>query len=82
MRNGFGDAIQEASPDAGTTVFVYDARGLATQKTDGRSVVTNLSYDNSGRLLTETYPAATAENVTYTLTAWQVGIMARAVLRP
>jgi YD repeat-containing protein len=28
-------------------------------------VVENRTYDNAGRLLTETYPAAVAENVTY-----------------
>jgi RHS repeat-associated protein len=33
--------------------------------TDGRGVVTNRTYDNAGRMLTETYPAAVAENVTY-----------------
>jgi YD repeat-containing protein len=65
VRNGFGEVIQEVSPDAGTTTSVRDARGLVTQATDGRSVVTNRTYDNASRLLTETYPAATAENVTY-----------------
>jgi RHS repeat-associated protein len=34
--------------------------------TDGRSIVTNLTYDNAGRLLTKQYPAATGENITYT----------------
>ena len=47
------------------TTYVRDLRGLVTQETDGRGVVTNRAYDNAGRLLTETYPAATAENVTY-----------------
>jgi YD repeat-containing protein len=65
VRNGFGEVIQEVSPDAGTTTYVRDLRGLVTQQTDGRSVVTNRTYDNAGRLLTEAYPAATAENVTY-----------------
>jgi RHS repeat-associated protein len=69
VRNGFGEAIQEASPDAGTTVFVRDLRGLVTQATDGRGIVANRTYDTAGRLLTETYPAATAENVTYTYDA-------------
>ena len=36
-----------------------------TQKTDGRAVVANMTYDNAGRMLTRTFPAATAENVTY-----------------
>jgi RHS repeat-associated protein len=67
VRNGFGEVIQETSPDAGTTVYnARDARGLVTQMTDGRGVVTNRTYDNAGRLLSETYPAAVAENVTYT----------------
>jgi RHS repeat-associated protein len=47
-------------------LFCADARGLATQITDGRGVVTNMTYDSAGRILTKTYPAATAENVTYT----------------
>jgi YD repeat-containing protein len=57
---------REASPDAGTTVYVRDARGLPTQVTDGRGVVVNRTYDTGGRLLSETYPASPAENVTYT----------------
>jgi YD repeat-containing protein len=45
---------------------VRDLRGLPTQITNGNSVVTNLTYDNAGRVLTKTYPAATGENITYT----------------
>jgi YD repeat-containing protein len=66
VRNGFGEVIQEVSPDAGTTTYVRDERGLVTSETDGRGIVTNRSYDAAGRTLTETYPAATTENVTYT----------------
>jgi RHS repeat-associated protein len=66
VRSGFGDIIRRASPDSGTTDAVYNALGLPTQITDGRGIVTNLTYDNAGRLLTKQYPAATAENVTYT----------------
>jgi RHS repeat-associated protein len=66
VRNGFGDVIQRASPDSGTTVYVVDALGKPTQITDGRGVVTNLTYDNAGRTLTREYPAATGENITYT----------------
>jgi YD repeat-containing protein len=29
-------------------------------------VVVSLAYDNAGRLLSKQYPAATAENITYT----------------
>ena len=28
VRNGFGEVIQETSPDAGVTTYVRDARGL------------------------------------------------------
>ncbi|MER2603249.1 MAG: hypothetical protein ABTR27_12940 [Candidatus Competibacter phosphatis] len=66
IRNGFGEVIREVSPDRGTTTFVRDARGLVTQATDARAIVTNFTYDNAGRNLTRSYPAATAENVTYT----------------
>jgi RHS repeat-associated protein len=66
VRNGWGEAIREASPDAGTTTYTRNALGDVTQMTDGRAVVTNYSYDNAGRMLTRTFPAATAENITYT----------------
>ena len=66
VRNGFGEAIQEASPDAGTTVYVRDSRGLPTQMTDGRGIVTNMTYDNGGRLTSISYPSAVVENITYT----------------
>jgi YD repeat-containing protein len=69
VRNGFGEVIREASPDSGTTDYVRNALGDVTQMTDGRGVVTNYTYDNAGRMLTRTYPAATPENITYT---WDV----------
>jgi RHS repeat-associated protein len=69
VRNGFGEIIQSASPDSGTTVFQRDARGLITQKTDGRSVVTNQTFDNAGRILTRTFPSETSLNVTWTYDA-------------
>jgi RHS repeat-associated protein len=65
VHNGFGEVIQETSPDADVTVLLRDARGLVTQKTDGRGAVSTMSYDAAGRLLTETYPAAPEENVSY-----------------
>jgi RHS repeat-associated protein len=66
IRDGFGDVIQRTSPDTGTTVHTYNALGKPTQITDGRGVVTNLSYDNAGRLLTKQYPADPSENIAYT----------------
>jgi RHS repeat-associated protein len=66
VRNGFGDVIQSTSSDVGTSVYVYNALGKVTQITDGRGIVTSLSYDNAGRLLTKQYPASTSENIVYT----------------
>ncbi|MBX9925821.1 MAG: hypothetical protein K2Y05_05645, partial [Hyphomicrobiaceae bacterium] len=76
VRNGFGEIIQEISPDRGSTVTFRDARGLATTVYDGRGIGVIITYDNAGRILTKTYPAATAENATYTyddLTGGNVG---------
>ena len=66
VRNGFGEVIRETSPDAGVTTYVRDLRGLITQVTDGRGIVANYANDNAGRVTSVSYPAATAENVTYT----------------
>ena len=66
VRNGFGEIIRQSSPDSGITDTVRDARGLPTQVTDGRGIVTAMTYDAASRMLTKTYPAAVAENVTYT----------------
>jgi len=52
--------------DSGTTDYVRNPLGLPTQITDARGIVTNLAYDNAGRILSKTYPASTAENITYT----------------
>ncbi len=65
VRDGFGNILQETSPDRGTTTYLYDARGLRTQRTDARGIVTNYSYDAAGRLTGKTFPASTTENVTY-----------------
>lgn len=64
--DGFGNKIQETSPDRGTTVYHYDADGNLTSKTDSLSIVANYTYDALDRMLTTSYPADTAENVTYT----------------
>ena len=65
VRNGFGDVIRETSPDTGTTDYTYDARGLVTQIKDARNIVMNMTYDAAGRILTRSFPAATAENVSF-----------------
>ena len=66
VRDGFGDAIQQASPDTGTTVFWYDGNGAVTKQVDARSIETDYTNDLTGRVLTKTFPADSAENVTYT----------------
>lgn len=64
--DGLNNLIQEASADAGTSVHLYDAAGNRTQTTDARGVVSQFAYDGLSRLITVTYPASTAENITYT----------------
>lgn len=63
--NGFGDMIEEISPDRGTTYYYYDQAGNLTQKKDALSVITNYTNDALDRRLTVSYPAAPAENVAY-----------------
>jgi RHS repeat-associated protein len=63
VRNGFGEVIREISKDrAAATDYDYDARGLMTRQTDGRSIVTTFAYDNAGRMLTRT-TSVSAENI-------------------
>lgn len=64
------DAISQITkvtrPDgSGNTDYVRDDRGLVTQTTDGRGIITNMTYDNASRILTRTYPAASAENLVH-----------------
>jgi len=64
--NGFGDVVQEVSPARGTTVYRYDLDGNQVQKADARGAIANFTYDALDRVTATTYPADTAENVTYT----------------
>ncbi|MCH8544932.1 MAG: RHS domain-containing protein [Alcanivorax sp.] len=63
--NAFGDLITQISPDTGTTSHDYDAAGNRTRTTDSRGVVTDYQYDALNRLTHIQYPAAPAENITY-----------------
>ena len=65
VRDGFGDIIQTASTDTGTTVFWFDVHGNITKKVDARSIETDMTYDALNRILTKTFPADTAENQIY-----------------
>jgi RHS repeat-associated protein len=64
--DGFGDAIQQTSPDSGITVYHYDSDGNLTSKTDALGIVTNRTFDALDRVLTTTYPADTTKNLSYT----------------
>jgi len=64
--DGFGDVIQESSPNSGITVYYYDNAGNRTKRVAPTGAVTQYTYDALDRVLTMTFPAATAENVTYT----------------
>jgi RHS repeat-associated protein len=71
--DGFGYVIQVTSPDTGVTVNAYDEAGNLTQVTDARGVVTDYAYDALNRVTAKTFPAAPAENVTYTYDAVAAG---------
>ncbi len=66
VHDGFGQVIQQSSPDTGVTVYTHDAAGNRTARTDARGVVTGWTYDELGRVLTMEFPASPAENVAYT----------------
>ena len=62
--DGFGDMIQQVSPDSGTSVFWFDPDGNVTKQS--AFAVTNYTYDALDRLLTRTYPADSSLNVALT----------------
>jgi RHS repeat-associated protein len=67
VRDGFGEVIQQSSPDSGTTVYVYDysqVTGKVIKITDARGIETDLSYDVAGRLTGKTFPATPGEKFT------------------
>jgi RHS repeat-associated protein len=70
VRNGFGEVIQEVSPERGTSTYYYDSAGRRTAGIDGRGQRINYTYDLAGRLLTATPTAA--EAITYT---WDVAAL-------
>lgn len=63
--NGFGDVIQESSPNTGTTVYYYDGAGNRTKRVAPTSAVTNYAYDTLDRVVTMSFPSDSAENVSY-----------------
>lgn len=69
LYNAFGDLISQTSPDTGTTTFTYDALGNRIGAVDARAVQVEYRYDALNRLTLVKYPAATAENITYSYDA-------------
>jgi RHS repeat-associated protein len=66
VRNGFGEVIQEVSPDRGTSIYTYDTAGRMASATDGRGQRIDYVYDIAGRLLSKTPVGRPAsEIVTY-----------------
>jgi RHS repeat-associated protein len=63
--DALGNVTLSQSPDAGNTIAVPDAAGNITQKTDARGIVSNYTYDALNRLTGITYPASSADNVTF-----------------
>jgi YD repeat-containing protein len=62
--DGFGDMIQQVSPDSGKSVFWFDPDGNVTKQS--AFAVTNATYDALDRMLTRTYPADSSLNVSLT----------------
>jgi RHS repeat-associated protein len=66
VNDGFGDRIQTASPDSGTTVFTYDAdRNVKTAALPG-SITKNYTFDALDRTKVTTYTGDTTLTVTNT----------------
>jgi RHS repeat-associated protein len=63
--DGFGDVIQESSPNTGTSVYYYDSDGNVTKRVASTGAITQYTYDALDRVLTKTFPADSAENVSY-----------------
>lgn len=64
--NGFGDVLQIASPDSGTSNFTYDVAGNRATATDARGVVATYSHDDLGRVAGVDYSGGAGEDVSLT----------------
>ena len=63
--DGFGETIQEVSPDRGTLQYWYDAAGNLTKLVDGDSIETDYAYDADNRVTAKTFVSDSSENTTY-----------------
>jgi YD repeat-containing protein len=55
--DGFGEVIQEISPDRGTRSYWYDLGSNLIQLVDGDGVLSAYTYDYANRLTAKTFPA-------------------------
>jgi RHS repeat-associated protein len=60
--DGFGDRIQEASPDSGTAVYYFDPDSNLTKQVLAGSLEADMTFDADDRMLTTTYPADSTLN--------------------
>ncbi len=63
--DGFGDIIQEVSPDRGTIVYYYDLGSNLTKRVDGDGIETDFTYDAANRRATQTFPSDATQNVAF-----------------
>ena len=64
--DGFGDTIQQTSPNTLTTTYFYDGDRNQTGKVQAGINFSSATYDADDRILTRTYPANSTLNVAFT----------------
>ncbi|PCK00935.1 MAG: hypothetical protein COA42_23640, partial [Alteromonadaceae bacterium] len=69
--NGFGEKIEQISPDTGSSYFKYDIAGRMIEKVDARGETTQYRHDLIGRVTDVIYPSANDENIHYVYDARQ-----------
>ena len=79
VRNGFGEVIQESSPDRGVTVYRYDAAGGLISSTDGRGQTVNYTRDVLGRITAKQAVNVAGQDVAYTYDTARIGLVATIV---
>ena len=65
VRNGFGEVVQEISPDRGTTSYLYDEAGDVKSMTDARGITVAYQRDILGRIVLKTPGDNAANTIAY-----------------